>query len=330
MRSPIRWRVTRPEASGPVWVTVPVVLALNPPDPKRGVATVVGTVAAGAVVGAGRARDRRRRRLRRRGEHRLRGAGAARPAGGERAGHDPHDEGHRREGEESEPGCTRTRTGGQAGAEPQRGRDQHGHDARGGEDEDDPRRGVGAGPQSVQHGDRPAQVREPVDETPGPVPEPVAEQARDHQRDDQVEGQRAEPEPERSVRGDEGDHRVEHPDRRERVGDDHDHVHGDEGDDQQRDVAVDELDDEARPVRAAPAERREDPEQHAHREEHEADHSRGARHVPREGAPGDADHLDHQAQRFTIRSSGCAAPVDRSPARPSAEGSSPPSRRWRR
>ena len=84
-----------------------------------------------------------------------------------------------------------------------------------------------------------------------------------------------------------GTNDVEHADRRERVGDHHDDVHDDEHHDQQRHVAVHEFDDEARPVRAAPAERREDAEQDARGEEREAHHARGAGHVPGD-APRDA------------------------------------------
>ena len=45
------------------------------------------------------------------------------------------------------------------------------------------RAAVGAGAQAVRDGDRPAHVREPVDEAPGPEAEPLAQQARDDDRD---------------------------------------------------------------------------------------------------------------------------------------------------
>ena len=76
---------------------------------------------------------------------------------------------------------------------------------------------VAAGAEPVEHRDRPARVREPVDRPPRAVAEAPAQQARDHERDEQVERERAEPEPQRPVRRRERDHGVEQPDRRKAV-----------------------------------------------------------------------------------------------------------------
>ena len=78
---------------------------------------------------------------------------------------------------------------------------------RGGDDRDADERqaerpgraAVGAGAEAVGDGDRPAHVREPVDEAPGPESEPAAQQARDDDRDQQVERERRRAGPERHV-----------------------------------------------------------------------------------------------------------------------------------
>ena len=89
----------------------------------------------------------------------------------------------------AEPSCTRSRD--------RRGDDR---DADERQAERPGRAAVGAGADAVGDRDRPAHVREPVDEAPGPEAEPAAEQARDDDRDQQVEGQRAEAGPERARR----------------------------------------------------------------------------------------------------------------------------------
>ncbi len=59
---------------------------------------------------------------------------------------------------------------------------------------------VAAGAEAVQQRDRPARVRQPVDRAPGREAHPRAQQARDDHRQQQVEGDRAEPQPERAGR----------------------------------------------------------------------------------------------------------------------------------
>ena len=76
---------------------------------------------------------------------------------------------------------------------------------------------VGAHPDPVDHGDRPARVREPVDRAPRAVAEPAAQHAGQQHRQQQVERHRSEPEPQRAVCADERDHRVDQRDRDEPV-----------------------------------------------------------------------------------------------------------------
>ena len=159
----------------------------------------------------------------------------------------------------------------------QSGGDQHRDDARGGEHQHQPRPRIGTGTEAVQHRDRPARVRKPMHEPPGGETDPMAQQAGHHQGDEQVDGDRAETKPERPVRRHERDHHVDPPDRRERVGDNRHHMNGEEHEHQQRNIAVHELDHETRPPGAAPAERRQDPQQHARGEKPESDDTRRAR-----------------------------------------------------
>ena len=105
----------------------------------------------------------------------------------------------------------------------------------------------------------------------------MAQKAGHHQPDEEVDGDGAETKPEWPVRRHERDHHVDPPDRRGRVGDNRHHMDGEEHEHQQRDIAVHELDDEARPRGAAPPERRQDPEQHAGGEKPEGDDARRAR-----------------------------------------------------
>ena len=76
---------------------------------------------------------------------------------------------------------------------------------------------IAAGPQPVQQRDRPAGVGEPVGGAPGVVSEPAAHHARERHGEQQIERDRAEPEPERAVAAPEGNDRVGQRYRREAV-----------------------------------------------------------------------------------------------------------------
>ena len=202
------------------------------------------------------------------------------------------------------PGCDA-----QAGADAQPGGDQHRDDARGGERRARARTSC----RSRYRGraaPRPASTRTRASARVARCVKPMRWRSRlvTTEREEEVERDRAEAEPERPVRGDERDHHVDPADRRERVGDDRDHVDGEEHEHQQRHVAVHELDDEARPRGAAPAERRQDPEQHARGEKPEGDDTRRARDVPRHRATGEReDRVHERADAATNRPSACGA-----------------------
>ena len=63
---------------------------------------------------------------------------------------------------------------------------------------------IAPGPERVDECDRPGRVGEPVDVSPGAVADPPAEQARGDEQQQQVEGDRAEAEPDRPVRRENG------------------------------------------------------------------------------------------------------------------------------
>jgi len=71
----------------------------------------------------------------------------------------------------------------------------------------------------VEHGDGPRQPRREVDHSPHPMADPATNEAGHHHGDEQVEGERPEAEPDRTVGGDEGDDGVEPADRCEAVED---------------------------------------------------------------------------------------------------------------
>ena len=93
-------------------------------------------------------------------------------------------------------------------------------DAGDAHDEDERQLRVGARTETVEHDERPAEVRQPVDDAPRARADAMPEQARDRQCEHEVEGDRAEPEPQRPVAREERDDRVLPPDRREAVDDD--------------------------------------------------------------------------------------------------------------
>ena len=115
---------------------------------------------------------------------------------------------------------------------------------------------VGAHARAVQERDRPREVGRAVQSAPDARREAVAQQARDDERHDEIERERAEAEPQPVAVGRRRD------DDRDRgnggVGVDHgrEHVHGEEGDGEQRDAAVEAERDEARHAARAPAARR--------------------------------------------------------------------------
>ena len=136
---------------------------------------------------------------------------------------------------------------------------------------------VAAGAEPVEERDGPTCIRRPVDGAPGAVADPRAQQARDDQRDEQIDRDRTEPEPERTVRRVERDDDVEPADRREVVGDRGDDVHREEHHYEQRDVLVQRRGDEAREPRARPARDLGDAERNAQGQEHERDEARSPR-----------------------------------------------------
>ena len=89
-------------------------------------------------------------------------------------------------------------------------------------------RRVRSAAEAVEHGDRPAQVGQPVDEPPRVVADAVAQRAGDQHRQHQVEAQGAEAHPDRSVGGQERDEGVGEADRYVAVAHRGDHVEADE------------------------------------------------------------------------------------------------------
>ena len=98
------------------------------------------------------------------------------------------------------------------------------HAGEHGRDHDQPRRAmlsaeqpcafhVAARAEAVQQRDRPAGVGQPVDRAPAGEAHPLAQQARDRDGEQQVEGDRAQAQPEGPVGAHEGDHRVDQRDR---------------------------------------------------------------------------------------------------------------------
>ena len=115
---------------------------------------------------------------------------------------------------------------------------------------------------------------------PGPIAEPLAQQARDDEREEEVERDRAEPEPQWPVGADERNEHVDEGDRRETVGDGGDDVHRHERGREERDILVQRREHESRPARAREANDLTDSEGQARREQDEADDTGAAREVP--------------------------------------------------
>ncbi len=160
--------------------------------------------------------------------------------------------------------------------------------------------------QPVDQGDRPAAVGGEVDGAPRAVGQPVAQQAGDDDGEDQVERDRAEPEPQRAIAGDERHERVDDADAHERVGHRGGDVHGDEHDGEERRVAVQQLDDQAR--RDAPVGRPcgRDAEDERDRQQDQGDESRTAGDVPGETG-GDHDGSGQPLPRTTVAGVGDGA-----------------------
>ena len=81
-------------------------------------------------------------------------------------------------------------------------------------------------PRPCNNANGPARVRGPVHGPPGPVADALPQEARDHEREQEIEPDRTEAEPQGSVGPDERDEHIDDPDRRKRVGDRGDDVHG--------------------------------------------------------------------------------------------------------
>src|SRR5439155_4078047 len=139
---------------------------------------------------------------------------------------------------------------------------------------------VAARPEPVQQRDRPACVGEPVDQTPARIADPLAQQARDHDGKQQVEGHRAETQPERTVGAREWDERIAERYRREAIEHRCEDVPDEEDHREQRHVAVQRVHQEARPPLRAPALDVRHAEGDRDRQEHERHGARGARHIP--------------------------------------------------
>ncbi len=132
----------------------------------------------------------------------------------------------------------------------------------------------------MDQGDRPGGVREPVQRPPGAVSDAFAQKAGDQDREHQVQGDRAEAEPEGFVGGDERDDRVEDGDVDVAVDHRHRDVHGQERGRGEREAAVQGDRAEAGQAGEAGAQANRDAEQDHDREQDEADGPGGAVGVP--------------------------------------------------
>ena len=226
--------------------------------------------------GCGRGVGRRGARRRTAAEEAFGGARLAGPAARERATGQPDEQQRGGEDARGEAGEPFAAVFGPPGRDPPPHREHHGEDARDVHDEHERQLRVGAGTEAVQHDQRPAEVRQPVDDPPRARADAMPQEARDRQCEHEVERDRAEPEPQRPVAREERHHRVLPPDRRKAVDDDRGDVEDDHDDREQRDVAVDGLGDEAGPPGAAPPHGGHDPEDHADGQQDERGDARGA------------------------------------------------------
>ena len=138
----------------------------------------------------------------------------------------------------------------------------------------------------------PARVGEPVHAAPCPVAEATADEARDHEREQDVGRERAQAEPQRSVRRAERDERRADPDGRERVEEDGRDVDGEQREREQRQGPVGGGDRVARRSGRSPAAQLADPQDEARGEQHERHRARAAARVPerRRTVSGGEDH----------------------------------------
>ena len=216
--------------------------------------------------------------------------GAPRPAARERPLGEPRaDDDAERDGRERS-GRAKPRVVRPAARDPPPDGAQHRRRAPEREREHPGRAGIRARAPAVHQRHRPAGVGEPVHGAPRRQPEPATQEARDRQGEDQVEGERAEPEPQRPVGPGEREHGVDEPDRREAVEHGREHVHREQRHDEQRDGAVQRDEHEARRSLRRPALHLDDAEHDAGGEEHERDQARPAGQVPQRGRSGRGDH----------------------------------------
>ena len=203
--------------------------------------------------------------------------------------------------------------------------------------------GVGPGAEAVDHGDRPRRPRREMHGAPHAVAEMSSQEAGDDDGEEQVEGDGAEPEPHGAVRRAERDDGVEPADWGEAVDDRGGDVHGEGGDGEERQVAVESEGDESGPSGRSPFDLDDDADGDAGGQHDDGDDAAAAREVPHgfgrrehhcrlgvdECVGGPAGHDDHAAV-LTDQTGGKAAVGEPRRGGVARAGSRPWRRRWRR